>query len=208
MALRSRVCVLVLLIAVGCSNKTKRSEHPPVSPTATDFRAQMKQFGIRQAEVELHFTWVLGPTFPKPFREMYFTDYGFDAPQITDAKILGEIKESGLEDKLQAEALAHVKGGAWFDLPERPPFPAAASVSVFDDASRVSNPGMYWRDEPNRTPWQQALFSNDLADVIRMMASGKISTKELDEGLFWGLRNKEGSTFADIFEVRSERQRG
>jgi uncharacterized protein len=42
------------------------------------------------------------------------------------------------------------------------------------------------RTTPNRTPWQQALFSNDLADILRMMASGQIGRKELDEGLFWG----------------------
>jgi hypothetical protein len=113
----------------------------------------MKQFGIRRAGVELHFTWLAGSTLPKPVREIYLTDYGFDAPQITSPKILEEIKESGLEDKLQKEALAHVKGGMWLDLPELSPFPAAASVSVFDDASRVSDPGMYWRDDPSRTPW-------------------------------------------------------
>jgi hypothetical protein len=182
MAFKSSACALALLVVAGCSNTPQTAD----GRSAKDFRAQMKEFGIRQAEVELHFTWVLGPTFPKPVREIYFTNYGPDSSQITDPKVLAEIRESGLEDKLRVEGLAHVKDGAWLDLPEVPPFPAAASVSIFDDASRVSNPGMYWRDDPSRTPWQQALFSNDLADVLRMLASAKISAKELDEGLSWG----------------------
>jgi hypothetical protein len=181
MAFKLSACVLGLLIVAGCPNRLQTSD----ARSGKDLRAQMKEFGIRQAEVELHFTWVLGPTFPKPVREIYFTNYGLDSPQIKDPKVLAEIKESGLEDNLRVEGLAHVKGGAWFGLPERPPFPAAASVSEFDDASRVSNAGMYWRDDPNLTPCQQALFSNDLGDVLRMLASGKISTKELDEGLHW-----------------------
>ena len=183
---RVSACSLVLLVAATFELGLDRVEHTPVGPAGADFRTQLKLFGIKQAEVELHFTWVAGPTRPRPVRQMYFTDYGFDAPQITDAKTLAEIRESGLKDKLQTEALAHVSGGMWFDLPESPPFPAAASVSIFDDPSRPSNPGMYWRDDPNRTPLQQALFSNDLADVMRMLASGQLSQKELDEGLFWG----------------------
>jgi len=71
-------------------------------------RAQMRQFGIKQAEVELHFIWIVGRTLPRPVRQMYFTAYGLDAPQITDARTLGEIRKSGLKDKLEAEALAHV----------------------------------------------------------------------------------------------------
>ena len=186
MALRASVCALVLILATAFELGLDYRERTPVDPAGPHFRGQMRQFGIKQAEVELHFIWIAGPTRPRPVRQMYFTDYGLDAPQITDAGTLGEIRESGLKDKLETEALAHVKGGMWLDLPELPPFPAAASVSIYDDASRVSNPGMYWRDEPNRTPWQQALFSNDLADVIRMLGSGQLSQKELDEGLFWG----------------------
>ena len=178
---------MVLLTAMALEIGLHRPEATPAGP-AEDFRAQMKEFGIKQAEVEIHFTWmwIVGPVFPKPVRQIYFTDYGFDAPQITDGHTLTEIADSGLKGKLQTEALAHVRGGMWFDLPELPPFPAAASVSIYDNASHASNPGMYWRDEPNRTPWQQALFSNDLADVMRMLASGQLSQKELDEGLFWG----------------------
>ncbi len=182
MTFKLSACVLGLFIIAGCSNRAQTSD----ARSGKDFRVKMKEFGIRQADVELHFTWVLWPTFPKPVRQIYFTNYGLDSPQITDPKTLAEIKESGLEDQLKAEGLAHVKGGAWLDLPERPPFPAGASVSVFDDASRASNPGMYWRDDPSRTPWQQALFSNDLAAVLRMLATGKIGTKELAEGLHWG----------------------
>jgi len=183
---RTSACSLVLLVAAAFELGLDRAGHASVGPPGLDFRAQMRQFGIKQAEVELHFTWILGPTFPRPIRQMYFTHYGLDAPQITDSKSLTEIEESGLKDKLQTEALADVSGGMWLDLPELPPFPAAASVSIFDNPSRPSSPGMYWRDEPNRTPWQQALFSNDLADVMRMLGSGQLSQKELDEGLFWG----------------------
>jgi ankyrin repeat protein len=186
MALKFRACALALLILTGCSGSRRRSD----TNDDKNFRVQMREFGIRRAEVEVHFTWVLGPTSPEPVREIYLSNYGLDSPQITDPQILEEIKKSGLEDKLKVEGLAHVKGGAWLDLPETPPFPAAASVSVFDDASRVSNSGIYWRDDPNRTPWQQALFSNDLADILRMMASGQIGRKELDEGLFWGCASK------------------
>jgi hypothetical protein len=179
---------LVLILAAAFELGLDYRERTPVDPAGPHFRAQMRQFRIKQAEVEIHFTWmwVIGPTFPKPVRQIYFTDYGFDAPQLTDPKTLEKIRESGLKDRLQIEALAHVKGGAWPDLPEIPPFPAAASVSIFDDASRTSSPGMYWWDDPNRTPWEQALFSNDLADVMRMLESGQISQKELDDALFWG----------------------
>jgi ankyrin repeat protein len=44
---------------------------------------------------------------------------------------------------------------------------------------------MYWRDDPNRTPLQQAILSNDIADVFRLLSSGRISSRELDDGLFW-----------------------
>jgi len=59
--------------------------------SAEDFRAQMREFGIKEAEVEIHFTWILGPTFPKPVRHIYFTNYGFDPPQIADPKSLQKI---------------------------------------------------------------------------------------------------------------------
>jgi Ankyrin repeats (3 copies)/Ankyrin repeat len=185
MTLRLRVCALGLLVAIGCSNRTQRSEASSVSQATTDFRAQMKEFGVKQARIELHFTFFLGPRFPRPVRSMYFTDYGLYATQVTDPQILTEIKNSGLEAKLKGEALAHAKGGAWLDLPSLLPFPAAAQVTVFDDAARASKPGMYTVDDPNRTPLQQAIFSNDEADVLRLLSSGKISTKELNDGLFW-----------------------
>lgn len=192
--MRASICALVLLVASAFELGLYRSERTLAVPVE-DFRVQMQEFGIKQAEVEIHFTWVLGPTLPKPVRQIYFTDYGLDAPQITDRKTLEKIRESGLKEKLETEALAHVRGGAWLDLPEVPPFPTAASVSIFDDSSRTSIPGMYWRDEPKRTPWQQALFSNDLADVMRMLESGQISQKELDEGLFWGCASNRSQLF-------------
>jgi hypothetical protein len=181
MALKFRAGVLALLVLAGCSNRTQRSD----ALSGKGFRVQMKEFGIRQAKVELHFTWFFGPRFPKPIRTIYFTDWDINSPQITDPKILEKIKESGLEDKMKLEGLAHVKGGAWLDLPGLPPFPAAAMVTVFDDASLVSKPGMYWRDDPNRTPLQRAIFSNDIADVLRLLSSGKINSRELNDGLFW-----------------------
>ena len=185
MKLKNVVRVLILLIAAGCSSNIRTSEQS-CGQAATDFRRQMKRFGIRKADVELHFTWIAGPTSPKPVRTRYFTEYNSYSSQIIDSKTLDEIKQSGLEASLQSEALTHVRGGAWLDLPETPPFPAAADVSIFDDVSRASHPGMYWRDDSSRTKWQQALFSNDLAEITGTLAAGKISSRELDEGLFWG----------------------
>lgn len=175
--------VFLILLVVGCSSQ-KLGQIPSQS-SLTDFRNEMKRFGIKQAQVEVHFIAFAGPRFPKPMRVRYFTNYDIDGPQVTDRKLLQQIANSGLKDKLEAEALTHLTGGLWFEAPNLATS-AGAAVSVFDDASRGSNPGMYWRDDPTRTPWQQALFSNDLADVMSLLASGKTSTKELDEGLFWG----------------------
>lgn len=185
MTLKFRVCILALLGAFGCSNKTERLEPSTVSQAAADFRAQMKQFGIKQARIEMHFTWLLGPWFPRPTRTTYFIDYDLKATQVTDLEILKAVKNSGLETKLKAEALDHVRGGIWFEPPSLLPSPAAANVTVFDDAARASRPVMYWHDDPNRTPLQQAIFSNDIADVLGLLSSGKISSPELDDGLFW-----------------------
>jgi ankyrin repeat protein len=184
MPLNLRIFVLGLLAVFSSSINSQSSKSPQVGQAVTDFRSQMKQFGIKQSEVELHFTWFLGPRFPKTIRTLYFADYSLDAMQITDPEILKKIKDSGLEAELKTEALAHVRGGAWLDLPSILPFPAAVEVAVFDDAARASKPGMYWRDEPNRTPLQQAIFSNDAADVYRLLSAGGISAKELNDALF------------------------
>jgi ankyrin repeat protein len=183
--LKFRVCILALLGAIGCSNKIERSEPSPLNQATADFRAQMRQFGIKQARIELHFTWFLGPWFARPIRTIYFADYGLEATQVTDPEILKKLKGSGLEAKLKAEVLGHLRGGMWFEPPSLLPSSAAANVTVFDDAARASKPGMYWCDDPNRTPLQQAIFSNDIADVLRLLSSGKINSPELDDGLFW-----------------------
>jgi ankyrin repeat protein len=185
--LRLLACIIGVLLAVGCSNKPQDLEPSQIGQSTSDFRTQMKQFGIKQVGIELHFTWFLGPRFPRPIRVMYFSDdrlYVY-ATQFTDSELLKQIKDSGLEAKLKAEAIAHVKGGSWFEPQFLQPFPAATIVTVFDDASRLSKPVMYWRDDPNRTPLQQAIFFNDIADVLRLLSSGKLSSQELDDGLFW-----------------------
>jgi hypothetical protein len=78
-------CVPGFLMAAGCPSKLQSYD----ARGDKDFRAARKQFGIRQAEVELHFIWIAGPTFPKPARQIYSTNYGFGSPQITDPKLFG-----------------------------------------------------------------------------------------------------------------------
>jgi ankyrin repeat protein len=154
---------------------------------------QMKRLGVKQARIVVYMTWFFGPRQMKPVRVTYYTDYSFDAPQITDEQHLRELMSSGLEDAIKTEALRYAPHGAWIDLPHSifRPFRAATTIILFDDEWLPVLPHMYTTFGPERPPLIAAIGENDEADVIHLLNGGKLSKAEVDDALFWACNEHE-----------------
>lgn len=147
---------------------------------------QMRGFGIKAAQVEVHMLWLFGPKALKPVRVVYYTDYASDTAQITDQARIIRIRAVGLEEELKEAALQLAPHSTWIDLPypEGRPFRAATSVVLFDNEWLPSPPRLFTLFGPHESPLVAAVGNGDLADVDRLLGSRKTHVHELNQALF------------------------
>lgn len=150
------------------------------------WQAAMKQFGVKAANIEVYMTWFFGPKKLTPVRVVYYDSYD-SHKQIIDSATLARFKASGLDAKLRAEATRRAPEGHWVDLPHFLfwPFRAATAVTIWDDPWLPNLPHMFTTFGPGRPPLVAAVGFGDLADIDRLVASGNIDKKSLNDALWY-----------------------
>lgn len=150
------------------------------------WQTEMKQLGVRAARIEVYLTWFFGPRNLTPVRVVYYDSYD-GQQQVTDSATLARFKASGLEAKLRAEAIRRAPDAHWVDVPRFVfwPFKAATAVTVWDDPWLPNLPHMFTTFGPGRPPLVAAIGFGDLADTDRLLASGNVNKKSLNEALWY-----------------------
>jgi Ankyrin repeats (many copies)/Ankyrin repeats (3 copies) len=166
------------------------------------WQAAMRQVGVKAARVEVHMLWFFGPKELTAVRIVYYNSYE-DSGQITDPSALVRIRSSGLEEKVKAEAIRRAPEGHWVDLPHSTfrPFRAATAVTVWDDPWLPNLPEMFTTFGPGLPPLVAAVGFGDLADVDRLLASGKIDQKAINEALWYTCSDRDATILQRLIKA-------
>jgi ankyrin repeat protein len=150
------------------------------------WHVQMRQFKIRAAKVEVHMIWFFGPRRLKAVRVVYYNTYD-GHEQITDPAMLEDIRSSGLERQIRNEATRIAPNGHWIDLPGPMfwPFSAVAVVTLWNDPWLPATPDFFTTFGPGRPALVAAVGFGDLADVDRLLASGKLGRTAINDALWY-----------------------
>jgi ankyrin repeat protein len=168
------------------------------------WQVQMRQFGIKAAAVEVHMIWFFGPRRLTPVRVVYYESYG-GREQITDPANLSQIRSSGVERKLAAEAIRLAPQGHWIDLPlVFWPFRAATAVTMWDDPWLPTPPHLFTTFGPGRPPLVAAVGFGDLADIDRMLASGKIDRKAINDALWFACSDRDPTILQRLLKAGAD----
>jgi hypothetical protein len=165
----------------------------------------MKQFGVKAASVEVHMIWFFGPRELTAVRVVYYHSYdGHD--QITDPATLARIRDSGLDAKVKAEAIHRAPDGHWIDLPYSRfrPFRAAAAVTIWDDPWLPNPPHMFTTFGPGRPPLVAAVGFGDLADIDRLLASGEIDRKAINEAFWYACSDRDATILQRLLKAGAD----
>lgn len=156
------------------------------------WQAEMRKFGIKAVSVEVDMIWFFGPRRLSPVRAVYYAAYD-GREQITDPVKLAAIRRSGLERKLRAEAVRMAPDNHWLDLPAPffRPFRAATAVTLWEDPWLPTPPRMFTTFGPGRPPLIAAVGFGDLAEVDRLVASGKVDRKAINDALWYACSDRD-----------------
>jgi Ankyrin repeats (3 copies)/Ankyrin repeats (many copies) len=165
----------------------------------------MRQLGVKAASVEVHMIWFFGPRKLTAVRVVYYNSYdGHD--RITDTAKLTLIRGTGLEEKVKAEAIRRAPEGHWVDLPysQFRPFRAAAAVTIWDDPWLPSAPHLFTTFGPGRPPLVAAVGFGDLADIDRLLASGKIDREAINEAFWYACSERDATVLQRLVKAGAD----
>jgi len=153
----------------------------------------MKRAGVKLAMFEVHGFWHTNTRFQPQSTKRIIYRKNYDGPgsQITDDRELAQIKESGLETKLQEAAFQKSKKAIWIGI-DSPPKEGDACITdiyLFDDEWLVDNAfstnlPRVGRYNPEEFALGYAADVGDLLTVRQQLSTQQFSPQQLDIALF------------------------
>jgi uncharacterized protein len=145
---------------------------------------EMRNQGIRVAMLTIEFEWINGGETEENLKNwtlasaMYFTDYNYpDSQPLADPNRLKIITASGLEGRLEAEALSRAKQENWFEapggqLPPRKEGTGYVRIFLADNEWLPVEPSELGEYGAGTTPLMHAALLGDVGRIQKLLAEG------------------------------------
>jgi ankyrin repeat protein len=96
--------------------------------------------------------------------------------------------------------------GLWIDLPHSvfQPFRAATAVTIWDDPWLPTPPNRFTTFGPGRPPLVAAVGFGDLADIDRLLTSGKVDRKAINDALWYACGDQDPTILRRLLKARAD----
>jgi hypothetical protein len=161
---------------------------------------KMRPFSVKRALVIVDFEWNGRPEKISPNRTLYFGKYDSECAQITDSKLLEEVRASGLEKELQEFAIQKTKKAHWFYIDKKPHAKRGTSrVELLDDEWLPNAPPILKPSEDlHKMSLLNSISLGDESTILAILASWKKSPSELDDALFMASSSTDNSCVINL----------